>query len=145
MVTVNNELSKLWSWTDTRGDLVVIEGTKDVPFSIKRIYSLYNIPDGETRGNHAHKEQERFFIPLSGSFEVVLDNGFSKQIVCLDEPSNGLYVAPMVWTELRRFSPNSIVLVLSSHYYEASDYIRKYHEFQNLVQENVFNKKTYDC
>ncbi len=114
--------------TDT-GNITVIESNKNVPFSLKRAYYLYDIPGGESRGGHAHKELYQLIIAASGSFEVLLDDGTNKKIVKLDRPYYGLLVVPGLWRELFEFSSGAICLVLTSHKYDEEDYIRDYNQF----------------
>lgn len=113
---------------DRRGNLSVIE--KDIiPFDIKRVYYLYDVPSDAYRGGHAHKEQYEFLIALSGSFEVVLDDGFEKQKVMLNKPNKGLLIPTMIWRELENFSSGAVCLVLASDVFDEADYIRDYDEF----------------
>ncbi|WP_347065859.1 FdtA/QdtA family cupin domain-containing protein [Flavobacterium sp. WV_118_3] len=116
--------------TDPRGNLAVIE--KDtVPFEIKRIYYLYDVPSGAYRGGHAHIAQKEFLIALSGSFDVLLDNGSEKEKVTLNRPDKGLLIREGIWRELDNFSSGAICLVVSSDVYEEQDYIREYTDFIN--------------
>jgi dTDP-4-dehydrorhamnose 3,5-epimerase-like enzyme len=113
---------------DRRGNLSVIE--KDcVPFDIKRVYYLYDVPSGAYRGGHAHKRQHSFLVALSGSFEVVLDDGNSKQCIMLNKPNQGLLIPTGVWREIENFSSGSVCLVLASTEYDADEYIRDYNKF----------------
>lgn len=114
--------------TDVRGNLGVIE--KDViPFPIKRVYYLYDVPSTAYRGGHAHINQIELLVPLSGSFEVVLDNGSEKQAVLLNKPDKGLLVGTGMWRELQNFSSGAVCLVLSSGEFDEADYIRSYPDF----------------
>lgn len=114
---------------DTRGNLAVIE--KDsIPFAIKRVYYLYDVPSDAYRGGHAHKEQQEFLIALSGSFEVVLTNGNSKQKVMLNKPDKGLLIPTGIWRELENFSSGAVCLVLASDEFDEADYIRDYDDFK---------------
>lgn len=115
--------------SDTRGNLSVIEELKDIPFKIERTYWIYDVPGGETRGGHAYKENQELIIALSGSFDVVLDDGKKKDVFSLNRSYNGLYVPKGMWREMKNFSTNSLALVLSSTKYDAADYIRDYEEF----------------
>ena len=113
---------------DVRGNLVVIE--KDIiPFAIKRVYYLYNVPSDSFRGGHAHKNLIQFMIPISGSFEVVLDDGTSKKRIMLNKPNKGLLIPTGIWRELENFSSGSVCLVLASDVFDEEDYIRDYKEF----------------
>ncbi|MCL4119042.1 UNVERIFIED_CONTAM: hypothetical protein GTU68_041814 [Idotea baltica] len=116
---------------DRRGNLSVIE--KDcIPFDIKRVYYLYDVPSNAYRGGHAHKEQLEFLIALSGSFSVVLDDGKNKQTVTLNKPNKGLLIPTGVWRELEDFSAGSVCLVLASDEFLESDYIRDYNDFKSF-------------
>ena len=112
------------------GNLTVVEGLKNLPFEVRRIYYLYDIPGGESRGGHAHKELYQLIIAASGSFDVLLDDGENKKVVTLNRPYFGLMVVPGIWRELLEFSSGSVCLVLASHAYEESDYIREYSQFK---------------
>ena len=111
------------------GNITIVEGKKNIPFNIRRIYYLYDIPGGESRGGHAHKELYQLIVAASGSFEVLLDDGINKKIVRLNRPNYGLLVVSGIWRELFEFSSGAICLVLASHKYIENDYIRKYNEF----------------
>lgn len=134
--TVNDcsliELSKHHS--DRKGNLSVIENFKDIPFDIKRIYYLYDVPGGEERGAHAHKQLFQLMIAASGSFDVVLDDGSNKRTFTLNRPYQGLIVYPGMWRELKNFSSGSVCLVMASNTYCEEDYIRNYHLFLNYRQ-----------
>ena len=113
---------------DVRGNLAVIE--KDcIPFDIKRVYYLYDIPSDSFRGGHAHKEQYELLIAVSGSFEVVLDDGIQKQTITLNKPNMGLLIPTMIWRELQNFSSGSVCLVMASDVFDETDYIRDYQTF----------------
>lgn len=113
------------------GNITIVEGTMNIPFEIRRIYYLYDIPGGESRGGHAHKELYQLIVAASGSFEVMLDDGMNKKIVRLNRPNFGLMVVPGIWRELFEFSSGAICLVLASHPYNENDYIREYGIFKN--------------
>jgi hypothetical protein len=113
------------------GNISPIENSIHVPFDVKRIFYLYDIPGGESRGAHAHKECFQFLIPASGSFEVQMDDGFSKRQVFLNRPYQGLLIPPSIWASELNFSSGSVCLVLASHPYSPEDYIRSYDEFLN--------------
>ena len=112
------------------GNITIVEGNKNVPFDVKRIYYLYDIPGGEDRGGHAHKELRQLIIAASGSFNVLLDDGINKKVVTLNRPDYGLMVVPGIWRELMEFSSGSICLVLASEVYNEQDYIREYSVFK---------------
>lgn len=114
---------------DPRGNLTFIEGSVHVPFSIQRVYYLYDVPGGAERGGHAHRELEQLIIAMSGSFDVVLDDGGSKRRFHLNRSYQGLYVCPMIWRELDNFSSGSVCMVLASNRYDERDYYRDYQEF----------------
>lgn len=115
--------------SDPRGNLTFIEGGQHVPFDIARVYYLYDIPGGTDRGGHAHKGLHQLIIAVSGSFDVVLDDGRDKKIFHLDQSDSGLYVCPMLWRELENFSSGSVCLVLASNLYDEADYYRDYGEY----------------
>lgn len=112
------------------GNITIVEGNENVPFDVKRIYYLYDIPGGEDRGGHAHKELRQLIVAASGSFNVLLDDGMNKKIATLNRPDYGLLVVPGIWRELMEFSSGSICLVLASEVYSEQDYIREYSEFK---------------
>jgi hypothetical protein len=114
------------------GNITVVEGSNNVPFDIKRLYYLYDIPGGEDRGGHAHKELHQLIVATSGSFNVLLDDGYNKKIVTLNRPDYGLLIVPGIWRELMEFSSGAICLVLASHGFDEADYIRDYHDFKNF-------------
>jgi hypothetical protein len=111
------------------GNITIVEGKKNVPFDVKRIYYLYDIPGGEGRGGHAHKELYQLIIAASGAFNVLLDDGENKKIVMLNRPDYGLMVVPGIWRELFEFSSGAICLVLASQKYDENDYIRDYDSY----------------
>jgi hypothetical protein len=115
------------------GNLTAIEGEGGVPFPIKRVYYLYDVPTGAVRGGHAHRSLQQLLVPLSGSFDVLLDDGVEKCSVHLNRPSVGLLLTPMIWRELVNFSSGSVCLVLASAHYEESDYFRRYEDFLAAV------------
>lgn len=118
---------------EPRGNLSFIEGGVHVPFEIKRVYYLYDVPGGAMRGGHAHKQLQQVIIALSGSFDVVLDDGHSRQKVSLNRGYHGLYMANMIWRELENFSSGAVCMVLASEHYLESDYIRDHDEFLRAV------------
>ncbi|MFQ5821528.1 MAG: FdtA/QdtA family cupin domain-containing protein [Candidatus Heimdallarchaeota archaeon] len=125
------ELPKI---ADRRGNLTFIEENRHIPFEIKRVYYLYDVPGGETRAGHAHKHLEQFMIAASGSFDVILDDGFSRERFHLNRSYYGLYIPSMIWRELDNFSSGSVCLVLASEYYNEEDYIRDYETFKKMVR-----------
>jgi dTDP-4-dehydrorhamnose 3,5-epimerase-like enzyme len=123
---------------DERGNLTFIEENRHIPFEIKRVYYLYDVPGGATRGGHAHKQLQQFIIAASGSFDVVLDDGSSRERHHLNRSYYGLYLPSMVWRELDNFSSGSVCLVLASEYFDEGDYIRDYDVF--LKSKNILGK-----
>ena len=119
---------------DNRGNLTFIEENRHVPFEIKRIYYLYDVPGGEARGGHAHKKLQQFIIAANGSFDVVLDEGLSKERYHLNRSYYGLYIPSGVWRELDNFSSGSVCLVLASEFFDEQDYIRDYDVFKKYVR-----------
>jgi hypothetical protein len=120
------ELPKI---TERRGNLTFIEGGRHVPFEIRRVYYLYDVPGGAERGGHAHKALHQLIIAMSGSFDVILDDGYEKKRFHLNRSYYGLYVCPMIWRELDNFSSGSVCVVLASNLYDESDYFRDYNPF----------------
>lgn len=120
---------------DARGNLSFIEGNNHIPFEIKRVYWIYDVPGGEFRGSHAYKTLHEFIIALSGSFDVVLDDGHEKKTYSLNRSYYGLYVPNLLWRSLENFSTNSLCLILSSNFYDATDYIRKYDDFLEYIRD----------
>jgi len=118
---------------DKRGNLTFVEGIKHIPFEIKRVFYLYDVPGGESRGGHAHKNLEQIMIALSGSFDLILDDGINKEKYHLNRAYLGIYICPMIWSELTNFSSGSVCLVLASKYYNEGDYIRNYDEFIKIA------------
>ena len=120
---------------DVRGNLTPIEGGADVQFDIKRVYYLYDVPGGESRGAHAHKNDNQFLIAASGAFEVLCDDVVNQKVVTLNRPYFGLLVPPGIWAAEQEFSSGSVCLVLTDAAYDASDYIRDYEEFLKYKQQ----------
>lgn len=120
---------------DKRGNLTFCESNKHIPFVIKRIYYLYDIPGGSLRAGHSHKKLHQCLISLSGSFEVHLDNGVEKKIIHLNRCYEALYIAPNVWRILKNFSSGAVCLALASDYFYEKDYIRNYTIFQNYIKK----------
>lgn len=120
--------------SDPRGDLTFMEGTRHVPFSIKRVYFLYNVPVDAERGGHAHKELEQVVFALSGSFRVKTDDGQTKAEYWLRNPRQGLHISRLVWREIDSFSQGAVCMVLASQYYDEADYYRTHSEFVMAVE-----------
>lgn len=119
---------------DDRGQLVALEELKDIPFDIKRVYYMYDTGAGVTRGYHAHKNLKQILICVHGSCRIRMDNGKEQETVLLDKPYEGLYVDNVVWREMFDFSPDAVLMVLASEYYDESDYIRNYEEFLEYLK-----------
>ena len=117
---------------DARGNLSFVEQLNHIPFSIKRTYWIYDVPGGECRGGHAFRQNDEFIIALSGSFDVLIDDGQNKQSFTLNRSYYGLYVPKGLWREMENFSTNSLAMILSSTDYDENDYVRDYHEFCKL-------------
>ncbi|HKO78484.1 MAG TPA: FdtA/QdtA family cupin domain-containing protein [Flavobacterium sp.] len=132
---MNVQIIEIPKIEDYRGNIAVIEGDC-IPFSIKRVYYLFDIPSNSKRGGHAHKEQLELLIPLSGSFDVVLKNGAVKQILTLNKPDKGLLINKYIWRELENFSSGAVCLVLASDVYNEDDYMRDYDQFVDEVNSN---------
>jgi hypothetical protein len=115
--------------SDPRGNITAVNNCVEIPFDIKRVFYLYDIPGGESRGAHAHKECHQFLVAASGAFEVLMDDGNTKRQVMLNRPYIGLYIPPRIWASEINFSSGAICLVLASHPYDESDYIRDYSEY----------------
>jgi hypothetical protein len=115
---------------DQRGNLTFIEGGKHVPFEIARVYWIYDVPGGEKRGGHAYRILDEFLIALSGSFDVILDDGSQHHTVQLNRPGSGLFVSRMTWRHLENFTTNAVCLILASTEYDERDYIRDYRQYQ---------------
>jgi len=117
------------------GNITVFENGKNTPFNVKRIYYLYDVPGGESRGGHAHYELEQFIVAASGSFDVILDDGNNKKTVTLNRPNLAFHIVPGLWRELNNFSSGSICMVLASDKYDEADYIRNYEDFLKFKDE----------
>lgn len=140
-MTINDcHLIELPKIKDHRGNLTFIEGDRHIPFPIRRVYYLYDVPGGEARGGHAHRALEQVIIAINGSFEVILDDGHEKATYRLDRGNEGLYLSTGVWRELDNFTSGSVCLVLASRPYEESDYFRDYPHFLEAVQRGEFLK-----
>lgn len=121
---------------DYRGNIAVVENDV-LPFDIKRVYYLYDVPSSASRGGHAHKNLQQVLIALSGSFDVILKNGSETQIVTLNKPNKGLLIRSSVWRELENFSSGAVCMVLASEIFDESDYIRDFKEFEKYVNSNA--------
>jgi hypothetical protein len=119
------------------GNITVVENLKSLPFEVKRIYYLYDVPGGAERGGHGHKELEQLIIAASGSFDIILDDGINKKVINLNRPNYGVQIKPGIWRELINFSSGSICLVLASHLYNEDDYMRDYETFKQFRTVNT--------
>ena len=115
---------------DPQGNLTFVEAQRHAPFEIARVFYIYDVPGGATRGGHAHRKLEQLMVAMSGSFDVVLDDGSERKSLTLNRSYVGLYLPPMIWREMVNFSSGSVCMVLASAYYEESDYYRDYEEFR---------------
>ena len=131
---MNLKLINLPKFEDPRGNLTFIEEENHIPFQIKRVYWIYDVPGGQERGGHAFKEQREFIVALSGSFDVIVDDGNVKQTFSLNRSYYGLYIPEGLWRYMENFSTNAVVLVLSSTYFNETDYIRNHHDFLNWIK-----------
>jgi hypothetical protein len=125
---------KLPKIADPRGNLTFIEGRRHIPFEIKRIFYLYDVPGGENRAGHALKKCHQFLVAISGSFDIILDDGNRKKRYRMNRSYYGLYVPPLIWREIENFSTNSVCLVMASEYYNEVDYYRDYVRFRSVVR-----------
>lgn len=130
----NCDLVYLKKIGDRNGNITAVNNNKEIPFAVNRVFYLYDIPGGESRGAHAHRECHQFLIAASGSFEVLLDDGKTKRQIQLNRPDIGLHIPPGIWASEINFSSGSICLVLASHIYNERDYIRDYEEFMEFKE-----------
>jgi len=121
---------------DPRGNLTVAEQLREIPFNVERVYWTYDVPAGESRGGHAHRECEEVIVAVSGSFDVTLDNGEERKTYHLNHPYQGLYVGTGIWRTLDDFSSGAVCLVIASHLFEEEDYIRDYDEYQKWTMQS---------
>ncbi len=122
---------------DVRGNLSVIEAGIQIPFDIKRVYYLYDVPGGTTRAGHGHRELQQLIVAMSGSFDVTVDDGFSRKTFQLNRSYHGLYIPAMMWRELDNFSSGAVCMVLASTFYDAGDY---YHDYEDFREEVLLNR-----
>ena len=118
---------------DRQGHITALNNEIDIPFSVNRVFYLYDIPGGESRGAHAHKECHQLLVAASGSFEVLIDDGFTQRLVQLNKPNVGLHIPPGIWASEINFSSGAICLVMASHEYNEMDYIRNYETFKTMI------------
>jgi len=119
--------------SDPRGNLSVIEGYNQIPFDIKRVYYLYDVPGGSSRAGHGHKELQQFIVAISGSFDIIVDDGIERKKFNLNRSYYGLYIPSKMWREVENFSSGAVCLVLASTLYEADDYFHDYNDYQNFI------------
>ena len=124
------ELPKI---SDSRGNLTFVEGGNHIPFELRRVFYLYDVPVGAERGGHSHKASEQFLIAISGSFDLIIDDAHGKMLVHLSRPNQGFHVCPMVWCELGNFSKDAVCMVLTSDKFDENDYVRDYREYCDAV------------
>ena len=136
MMIENCEIRELPKIADVRGNLSIIEQFKQIPFDIKRVHWIYDVPGGMDRGGHAFKDTEEFIVALSGSFDVEVDDGKNKRVFPLSRSYYGLYIPKGIWRTMTNFSTNSLALVLSSTEYDEADYILDYQDFISLGKEH---------
>jgi len=122
---------------DPRGNLTFVEANRHVPFEIRRVYYLYDVPGGAERGGHGHKALHQLIIAMSGSFDIHLDDGYAKKTIHMNRSYNGLYVCPMIWREIDNFSSGAVCMVLASDYYDEQDYYREYSAFINDAKKAI--------
>lgn len=131
---MNLKIVELPKFLDKRGNLSFVEEFKQIPFKIKRSYWIYDVPGGEARGGHAYRNNKEFIVALSGSFDVLLDDGHEKEVVSLNRSYYGLYIPNGIWREMNNFSTNSLALVLASTLFDEDDYVFDYDSFKRLNQ-----------
>jgi hypothetical protein len=120
---------------ERRGNLTFVEAGRHIPFDIKRVYYLYDVPGGASRAAHGHKKLHQLMVAMSGSFDITLDDGFEKKLFHLNRSYFGLYIAPMTWRDLDNFSSGAVCMVLASDFYDENDYFRDYNEFIAAAQK----------
>ena len=123
--------------TDPRGNLTFIEGGQQIPFEIRRVYYLYDVPGGSERGGHGHKELHQLIIAVSGSFDIHLDDGHSKKTLHMNRANQGLYLCPMIWRDIDNFSSGAVCMVLASERYDELDYYRNYNQFVADAKKDI--------
>lgn len=120
--------------SDPRGNLTFIEGGRHIPFEIKRVYYLYDVPGGAERGAHGHRRLQQFIVAMSGSFDVILDDGFATRTIHMNRSYYGLYVSPLMWRDITNVSSGAVLMVLASELYDESDYFRDYSQFLEVAR-----------
>lgn len=129
----STQIINLPKFLDPRGNLTFLESSKHIPFAVKRVYWIYDVPGGEIRGSHAFKKQQEFIIALSGSFDVVLHNGKEEKKYSLNRSYYGLYIPNLHWRSIENFSTNSVAMVLTDNVYNENDYVRNFDEFKTIA------------
>jgi hypothetical protein len=129
VMVYDSSVIELPGYQNRAGNISIIENNINLPFEVKRVFYIYDIPGGEDRGAHAHRKCHQFLVAVSGSFEIEMDDGMNKRTVVLNRPYYGLHVPPGIWAAEKGFSSGAVCLVLTSHLYDANDYIRNYNEF----------------
>jgi len=119
---------------DPRGNLTFLEGSRHIPFDIKRVYYLYDVPGGATRAGHAHKKLEQFLIAIAGSFDISIDDGFEKKKIHMNRSYYGIYISPLTWRVIDNFSSGAVCLSIVSDFYDENDYIRNYDAFLSVIK-----------
>lgn len=122
---------------EPRGNLTFVEGGRHIPFRIERVYYLYDVPGGAERGGHAHKKLEQFILAMSGSFDVILNDGCEQKRIHMNRSYYGLYISPMIWREIDNFSSGSVCMVLASEFYDETDYYRDFDQFRNALMKQA--------
>lgn len=135
MSVKNCKLIELPKISDPRGNLTFIEGSKHIPFEIKRIYYLYDIPGGAHRAGHAHQKLHQVVVAIAGSFDITLNDGFSQDKVHLNRSYQGLYIPPMIWRDIDNFSSGAVCMAMASEWFEETDYYREFDQFLKAVTE----------
>jgi hypothetical protein len=135
MTVEDCQIIQLPKIADSRGNLTFVESGRHIPFDIRRVFYLYDVPGGESRAGHALKNCHQFLVAMSGSFDVVLDDGAERRRVHLCRSYNGVHVPPMIWRELDNFSSGSVCVAFASTFYDAEDYYRDYDEFANAIHD----------
>lgn len=136
MSTIDNcKIIKLNQLGDRRGHISVVENNNEIPFSVKRVYYLYDVPSGEKRGGHAHRNLEQLIVAVTGSFDVIVDDGHTKNTFRLNRPNEGLYFPSGLWRDINNFSAGAICLVLASLPFDENDYMRNYKDYLKYIEQ----------
>ena len=130
----NCEIIKLETFSDHRGHLTVLEGLESLPYDLKRVYWMYGIPEGKTRGGHAHMENAQFILPIHGGFTITIDDGRESKEVRIDSPDTGVLVKPLTWSHLHSFKPGTVVAVFASMHFTPEGYMSNYEEYLETLR-----------